>query len=72
MTLQEAIENYGELDIELVGLDGNAFSIMGALSGQARRQGWSAEAREALLGEMQAGNYDHLLQTAMRAVGDLP
>lgn len=51
--------------VRLVGRDGNAFAIMGACQKAARQAGWSAERITALLTDMRAGDYDHLLQVAL-------
>ena len=51
------------VNLDLAGVDGNAFSIMGAFSKQARREGWSKEAIDKVIAEATAGDYDHLLQT---------
>jgi hypothetical protein len=47
----------------LVGADGNASSILGRFSRQARRAGWPKEDIEAVLTEARSGDYSHLLQT---------
>ena len=52
--------------VKLVGRDGNAFAIMGACSKAARQAGWSAERIKAVMDEMMTGDYDHLLQTAIK------
>lgn len=54
-----------KVKLELVGLDGNAFSIMGAFQREARRQGWKDEEIRAVLTEAKSGDYDHLLCTIM-------
>ena len=54
-----------KIDLELEGLDGNAFSLMGAFRRQAKREGWTPEEIKEVLDECQAGDYDHLLQTLM-------
>jgi hypothetical protein len=51
--------------LELVGLDGNAFSLMGAWRGAARRQGWSPEEIKTVMDECMSGDYNHLLATLM-------
>jgi len=51
------------VNLDLAGVDGNAFSIMGAFSKQARREGWSKEEIDKVIAEATAGDYDHLLQT---------
>lgn len=52
--------------VQLIGKDGNAFSIMASCRYVARRAGWSEEKIDALLEEMMSGDYNHLLQTAMK------
>jgi len=54
-----------KIDLELEGLDGNAFSLMGAFRRQAKREGWTPEEIKEVLDECQTGDYDHLLQTLM-------
>ena len=52
--------------VKLSGRDGNAFAIMGACQKAARKAGWSAEKIKLVMSNMMAGDYDHLLQTAMK------
>lgn len=49
--------------VTLVGRDGNAFNLMGVWSSAARRQGWSQEEIDAVLGVAMAGDYANLLRT---------
>jgi len=56
--------------LNLVGLDGNAFAIMGAFSRQAKQENWSQDEIDAVLNEAKAGDYDHLLATIMRHCRD--
>lgn len=51
--------------LQLVGLDGNAYSIIGAFQKQARSEKWSKEEIDLVTKEMMSGDYDHLLQTAI-------
>lgn len=51
------------VQLRLVGLDGNAFSLMGAFNHAARRQGWSKEEIQVVLDECMSDDYDHLLAT---------
>ncbi len=53
------------LNLELVGVDGNAYAIMGVFSRQARREGWTQEEIDQVLEEAQSGDYNHLLSTIM-------
>lgn len=54
-----------KINLDLVGLDGNAFSLMGAFQRQARREGWTQDEIDAVLTEAKSGDYDHLLFTLM-------
>ena len=60
-TVQETINK--KINLTLVGLDGNAFSLMGAFSNQAKKEGWSKEEVDAVLTEAMSSDYDHLLRT---------
>ena len=51
------------IELRLVGLDGNAFYLLGAFQRAARRQGWDKEDIQKVIEEAKAGNYDHLLFT---------
>ena len=59
-----------KVKMELVGIDGNAFSVMGAFQSKARRQGWTKEEIDAVLKEAMSGDYDHLQATIMDNVED--
>jgi hypothetical protein len=54
-----------KVKLNLVGVDGNAFSIMGTFQRQARKEGWDKEEIEAVLKEAMSGDYDHLLCTIL-------
>lgn len=59
---------YPDIDVELVGSDGNAFAVLGKLHRALRRAGVPAEQVSEFLAEATSGDYDHLLQTTMRWV----
>lgn len=59
---------YPHISIELVGQDGNAFSILGRLQRALRRGGVPQVEIDAVMAEAQSGDYDHLLVTVMRTV----
>lgn len=56
---------YPEIEVELLGEDGNAFAILGTVRRALRRAGVSEEERAAFMAEATSGDYDHLLQTVM-------
>jgi hypothetical protein len=56
------------IEIDLEGLDGNAFVIMGRVTGEMRRHRVADEDIEAFQAEARRGDYDQLLRTVMRWV----
>jgi len=54
-----------KVKMRLVGLDGNAFSLIGAFKQNARRQGWNKEEIEVVLKKCMSGDYDNLLRVLM-------
>jgi len=57
-----------KITLELVGLNGNAFALLGAFRKQARREKWTDEEISEVIKEAQSGDYDHLLQTIIKYV----
>ena len=51
--------------MNLVGLDGNAFSLMGAFIRNAERQGWTEEEIKSVIDQCRIGDYDNLLRVLM-------
>ena len=56
---------YPEIVVELIGRDGNAFAILGAVRRALGRGGVPKEEQDAFTEEATAGDYNHLLATAM-------
>ena len=54
-----------KVKLDLVGLDGNAYAVMGAFKKQAKKEKWSQEEIEAVLTEAKSGDYNHLLVIIM-------
>lgn len=52
-----------QIRLKLIGLDTNAFSLMGAFKRQAQREGWLPAEIKAVLDDAMSGSYDHLLKT---------
>lgn len=59
---------YPHIIVPLSGEDGNAFAIMGAVKRALRRNGVSVEEIVQYSEESRAGDYDNLIQTAMKWV----
>jgi len=52
--------------VRLVGMDGNAFAVLGACKEAARKAGWSDDQIRLVQEEMMNGDYNHLLATACK------
>lgn len=52
-----------KINLELLGLDGNAFSLLGAFNKQAKKEGWNKEEIKEVITEASSGDYSHLLNT---------
>lgn len=50
-----------KLNLRLVGLDGNAFVLLGNFRKKAQSSGWTDEEIEKVLTEAKSGDYSHLL-----------
>ena len=59
---------YKEIKVQLIGNDGNAFAIMGAVSKALKHADVPQEDIDAYLQESMSGDYDNLLRTAMKYV----
>lgn len=51
------------VNLDLVGVNGNAFMIMGVFRRQAKKEGWSQDEIDTVLKEAKSGDYNHLLAT---------
>ena len=58
-------------DADLVGVDGNAFAVMGFTKRALEDAGNSREVVDAYMQDAQAGDYDQLLQVSMAYCGML-
>lgn len=59
---------YPNVTVQLTGNDGNAYAIIGAVIRGLKEADVSVEERDAFREEATSGDYDHLLQTAMKWV----
>lgn len=55
----------------LVGIDGNAFAIMGYVRDAMRKEGCSLEEQKAYTEDAMSGNYSHLLCVSMNMIEKL-
>ena len=59
---------YPDIRVALSEVDGNAFSVMGAVRKALKRAGVEQAEVDGFTAEATAGDYDHLLRTCMRWV----
>lgn len=59
---------YPDVRVRLTGSDGNAGAVMGAVTRALKRHGVPADEIDRYRQESMSGNYNELLQTAMRWV----
>jgi hypothetical protein len=64
-TFEEVLTSGKKVDLNLVGLDGNAFALMGAFKRQAQRERWPKEDVDAVLDKCTSGDYNNLLCALM-------
>lgn len=51
------------VNLDMVGVNGNAFAVMGVFKRQAKKEGWTQEEINLVLKEAKSRDYDHLLAT---------
>ena len=49
------------MDVDITGPEGNAISLMGNAERWAKQLGWNQQTIDAILEDMQSGDYNHLL-----------
>lgn len=54
-----------KVSLNLVSIDGNAFSIISTFSRQAKKEGWTPDEIKEVVDRAKNGDYDHLLRTFM-------
>lgn len=59
---------YPDVTVKLTGYDGNAFFIIGRVRSALKRAGVPEERCEEFAKEAMSGDYDNVLQTAMKWV----
>lgn len=60
-----------KVKMQLVGLDGNAFSILGRFKTEAKRQGWDSDSIQSVLQNAMSGDYNNLLRVIVSVTEDV-
>ena len=53
------------VELSLVGLNGNAYCLLGSFQEQAKKENWSRSDIDLVLTEARKSNYNHLLQVLL-------
>jgi hypothetical protein len=56
------------IEVQLLGKDGNAFSVMSSVTRALKRDGQPPEVIEEFKTEAMSGDYDHVIRTCMKWV----
>jgi hypothetical protein len=59
---------YPDIEVEISGIDGNAFSIMGTVQKALKRAGVSKEEQDQYFEEATSGDYHNVISTTMKWV----
>lgn len=59
---------YPDVEVELIGQDGNAFMVLGLVSKALKRAGVPKAEVDEYMKEAMSGDYDNLLQVTMQYV----
>ena len=65
MAIQELIERNGKAEGTLIGVDGNAFAILGYTDRQLMRAGWPREDIKQVMDTAMSGDYNNVIATCM-------
>ena len=57
-----------DIDVQLTGVNGNVFSVMGTVRRALKRGGATPEQISEFQSDAMSGDYDHVLQTCMKWV----
>ncbi len=66
--LEDLIQKNGVGTGTLLGVDGNAFALMGYTQGKLRRASWPREDIEKVMEIAQSSDYNNVIRTCMRVL----
>lgn len=59
---------YPDIQVQLTGRNGNAYNLLGLVTGAMKKAGLLKSETDAFFAEATAGDYDNVLQTCMKWV----
>lgn len=62
-TIEELVKKNGQVDGNLIGVDGNAFAVIGYTTGKLRKGGWPRADVDKVSKIAMSGDYDNVLAT---------
>ena len=62
-TIEELVEKNGQVDGNLIGVDSNAFAVIGYTTGRLRKGGWPREDVNKVSKIAMSGSYENVLAT---------
>ena len=65
MAIQELIERNGKAEGTLIGVDGNAYAILGYTERQLKRASWPKEDIKQVMDTATSGDYNNVIATCM-------
>lgn len=65
MTIEQLIENNGKAEGTLIGVDGNAYAILGYTERQLKRASWPKEDIKQVMDTATSGDYNNVIATCM-------
>ena len=68
--IEQLIEKNGRGEGSLVGVDGNAYSLMGYTQGRLEEAGWPSKDIDAVMEEAMSGDYNNLIRVLDRTLED--
>lgn len=64
-TIEDLIEKNGKAEGTLIGVDGNAFAILGYTERQLKRASWPREDIKEVMNTAMSGDYNNVIATCM-------
>ena len=67
--IKKKSERKGNIEIDLTGPEGNAFTLLGYAQKFGKQLNWDEAKQKAIMGDMRSGDYEHLVEAFDRQFG---